>query len=95
MGLNQKHHIFDSLQFGSKDPILSLKTVVQGTIFINGDHLVLNTNQEKRRVKGGRFSKALKIRTLKFLKNKDNDQGHCGIGCVRVIWERIDRGEIA
>jgi hypothetical protein len=29
MGLNWKHHIFDSIQFWSKDAILSLKTVVQ------------------------------------------------------------------
>ena len=28
MGPNWKHHIFDSIQFWSKDPIVSLKTVV-------------------------------------------------------------------
>jgi hypothetical protein len=28
-GPNWKHHIFDSIRFWSKDPILSLKTVVQ------------------------------------------------------------------
>jgi hypothetical protein len=28
MGPNWKHHIFDSIQFWSRDPIVSLKTVV-------------------------------------------------------------------
>jgi hypothetical protein len=43
------------------NPIVNLKTVVWGTNFINGGYPVLNKNQEKEGVKGGRFSRTMKI----------------------------------
>jgi hypothetical protein len=46
------------------NPITNLKTIVWGTNFIKEGYPVPNKNLEIERMKGGRFRKMLKIKTL-------------------------------
>jgi hypothetical protein len=66
------------------NPIVNLKTVVWGTNFINGGYPVLNKNQEKEGVKGGRFSRTMKISELEIsAEGKD----------LWLLWFRMCAGE--